>query len=70
MSLFNIETTAFCLLNKKLENIGKEVENFQYDTGALKIRLAGLRERVKEQGKFLKNYLESEVADRGKLFYK
>lgn len=58
------------LANKKLENIGREVENFQYDTGTLKIRLAGLRERVKEQEKFLKNYLESEVADRGKLFYK
>jgi hypothetical protein len=58
------------LANKKLENIGREVENFQYDTGALKIRLAGLRERVKEQQKFLNNYLESGVADRGKLFYK
>ena len=58
------------LANKKLENIGREVENFQYDTGGVKSRLAGLKGRVKEQQLFLKNYLESSVADRGKLFYK
>ena len=57
------------LANKKLDNIGREVENFQYDTGTLKSRLHKLSERVKEQQVFLKHYLESSVADRGKLFY-
>ncbi len=58
------------LANKKLTNIGRQVENFQYDTGAIKKRLYALNERAKEQQVFLKRYLESSVADRGKLFYK
>lgn len=58
------------LANKKLTNIGRQVENFQYDTGAIKKRLHALNERAKEQQAFLKRYMESAVADRGKLFYK
>jgi Transglutaminase-like superfamily len=58
------------MANKKLDDIGRVVENFQYDTGNLKSRLSNLKIKVKEQQDFLKKYLESSVADRGRLFYK
>ncbi len=58
------------IANTKLNNIGREVENFQYDTENLKSRLDALKRRVREQQYFLKHYLESSVAERGKLFYK
>jgi hypothetical protein len=55
---------------KKLDQIGRSVENLQYDTGPLQKRLDALALRVKEQQLFLKQYVESSLADRGKLFYK
>ena len=55
---------------KKISHIGESVENVQYDTGSIKDRLDRLSARVAEQQFFLKQYLESRVADRGKLFYK
>jgi hypothetical protein len=55
---------------KKLDNIGRSVENFQYDTTELKNRLTALATRVQDQQKFLMRYVESSIADRGKLFYK
>ena len=58
------------MANKKLNNIGRQVENFQYDTENLRNRLDALNKRVREQQLFMKHYLESSVADRGKLFYK
>ncbi|MBC7510454.1 MAG: hypothetical protein H7320_17155 [Ferruginibacter sp.] len=54
---------------KKINHIGESVENVQYDTGSIKERLNHLFARVAEQQFFLKQYLESSVADRGKLFY-
>lgn len=53
---------------KNMEQMGGAVENFQYDTGALKERLAVLRGRVKEQQSFLKRYLAGSIPERGKLF--
>lgn len=58
------------IANNKLNNIGREVQNFQYDTENLKSRLDALKKRVREQRYFLKYYLESSVIERRKLFYK
>ena len=55
---------------KKLDQIGRSVENLQYDTAPLQKRFDALKQRVKEQQNFLKQYVESSLADRGKLFYK
>jgi hypothetical protein len=55
---------------KKLHQIGKSVENLQYDPVPIQKRLAALTLRVREQQHFLKQYVESSLADRGKLFYK
>ncbi|MEP7141534.1 MAG: transglutaminase-like domain-containing protein [Ferruginibacter sp.] len=55
---------------KKLEQMGKAVENFQYDTGTIKDRFTFLSGRVQEQQSFLKRYLETSVAERERLFYK
>jgi hypothetical protein len=55
---------------EKIGRMGQSVENFQYDTGELKNRLDALAKKVQEQKKFLKQYCESSIADRGKLFYK
>lgn len=61
----NLISSAF----KKLDKLGEKIENVQYDAGMLKSRLSALSTKVLEQQKFLKKYLESSVADRGKLFY-
>ncbi|MEO5891498.1 MAG: transglutaminase domain-containing protein [Ferruginibacter sp.] len=55
---------------RKIEQMGKAVENFQYDTGAIKSRLLLLSGRVKEQQNFLNQYLATGPAERPKLFYK
>lgn len=56
--------------NKKLDKIGQSVENFQYNTEGVKNKIDALHLRVQEQQHFLKQYIQSSVADRGKLFYK
>lgn len=55
--------------NKKLDNIGQSVENFQYNPEGIKKSINALTIRVQEQQHFLKQYIQSNVADRGKLFY-
>ena len=55
---------------EKLDEMGKAVENFQYDTGSIKSRLSGLSARVEEQQNFLKRYLATPVPERVKLFYR
>ncbi len=55
---------------RKLRQIGKTVENLQYDPAPIQKRLDALTLRVKEQRHFLHQYVSSGVADRGKLFYK
>lgn len=56
--------------NKKLNEIGQGRENFQYDTEAIRERLAALKKRVHEQQVFLKSYLAGDMNQRRKLFYK
>ncbi len=56
--------------NKKLDNIGQSVENFQYNTESIKKSISALTIKVQEQQHFLKQYIQSSLADRGKLFYK
>ncbi|MEO6721337.1 MAG: transglutaminase domain-containing protein [Ferruginibacter sp.] len=56
--------------SEKVNKIGKSKQNFQYDTGELSSRLIALTRRVQEQKDFLRRYLNSNVADRGKLFYR
>ncbi len=55
---------------KKLEQIGKVKENFQYDTGELLERMNSLSKKTAVQQAFISSYLNSDIADRGKLFYK
>ncbi len=54
---------------KKADGVGKAMEDFQYDTGTLKEKLERLQKKVMEQDGFLRQYTESSVADRGRLFY-
>lgn len=54
----------------KLDKIGKSVENYQYDTGALKDRLNALATKVQRQKDFLQRYFAVEKTEREKLFYK
>jgi hypothetical protein len=54
---------------EKVNKIGRMSQNFQYDTGELSNRLSALTKRVQEQQDFLKRYITSNVAERGKLFY-
>ncbi len=55
---------------KKIDKIGRSVENLQYDTGALKNKLDILTGRVQEQLDFLKRYFAADMQERGKMFYK
>lgn len=54
---------------EKLDQMGRAVENFQYDAGTIKTTIATLEERVNKQQLFLKQYLSGSLAERGKLFY-
>ncbi len=56
--------------NKKLDKIGQSVENVQYNTDGVRSRIGALHIRVQEQQHFLKQYMQSSLAERGKLFYK
>lgn len=49
--------------------IGKGRENFQYDTGNLKEKIAGLQKRLEAQRLFLTVYLKSDSIERDKMFY-
>ena len=55
---------------KKMDDVGRHVENFQYDTDGLKKNLDALSERVKEQKAFLKKYFAAGITEREKLLYK
>ncbi|MEO7769358.1 MAG: transglutaminase domain-containing protein [Ferruginibacter sp.] len=55
---------------KKLEQMGKEVENFQYDPSTLKEQIVVLAGRVQVQQNFVKQWLGTDVLDRVRLFYK
>jgi hypothetical protein len=51
-----------------LGQMGKVVENFQYDTGALRERVNALRKKVQAQQDFLNRYLNTARNERKKLF--
>lgn len=55
--------------NEKLRRLDIAENNFQYDTGDLKSRIAMLAKKVSEQQIFIAHYLSGSVAERGKLFY-
>lgn len=55
--------------DKRLNEIGAKVENFQYDTGVIKGRIGKLKERLLEQQRFLQHYLATIEKDRINLFY-
>lgn len=55
---------------KKMDDVGRHVENYQYDTDGLKQNLDTLSERIKDQKVFLKKYFAAGVAEREKLLYK
>ena len=54
----------------KLDQLGRGVENFQYNTESIQNTINMLSKRVQEQEVFLKHYVASSLADRGKLFYR
>lgn len=56
--------------HKKIQQIGKITENFQYDTGSLTQRLTSLNKRREEQMEFLKKYFSQAPDQREQLFYK
>ncbi|MFT3702568.1 MAG: transglutaminase domain-containing protein [Agriterribacter sp.] len=54
---------------KKLGEIGKIAENFQYDTQTLNQRLDAVSKRTEEQRTFLKKYLTAAILDKEKMLY-
>lgn len=54
---------------QKLDQIGLLVENFQYNTEAIRRQLLQLHTRYREQKAFLSRYLASETSERARLFY-
>lgn len=55
---------------KKIDQIGRGTENFQYDTGSLQQQITTLKDRVQVQRDFVKRYLASSMGERIKLFYR
>ncbi|MEO6730843.1 MAG: transglutaminase domain-containing protein [Ferruginibacter sp.] len=55
---------------KKIDQMGRVVENFQYDTGTLKERLTALKLKTEDQKNFLKQYVSTSIIERNKLFFK
>lgn len=53
----------------KINQIGKIIENFQYDTGSLLKQLDTLKRRTDEQMTFLQKYYDTAPGDREKVFY-
>lgn len=56
--------------NKKLDEIERSQATFTFSTEAERERLTTLNEKVKEQNKFLNQYLNTAKANRQSLFYK
>ncbi|HTN05310.1 transglutaminase domain-containing protein [Agriterribacter sp.] len=56
--------------NKKLDEMGLLVENFQYNTEGIRKKLASLSKRSEEQKEFLKKYLAAGPPERAQLFYR
>ena len=54
---------------KKLDEIGKIAQNFQYDTQSLRQRLDAVSKRTEEQRNFLKKYFAAAVPDKEKMLY-
>lgn len=54
---------------QKISQIGRVIENFQYNTEGLTQRLTKLTQRIQEQKDFLRQYFAQNVADRSRLFY-
>ena len=54
---------------KKLDEVDRSADNFQYDTELLRNRLKTLAERLLDQQLFLKRYLSVALTAREKLFY-
>jgi ribosomal 50S subunit-associated protein YjgA (DUF615 family) len=54
---------------KRMNEVGKKAENYQYDTDSLKDSLDNLSSKVKTQQEFLKKYFASAETERQKLFY-
>jgi len=67
--LFDSISNRLSSAYKKMNDVGKKVENFQYDTDGLKNNLDALAARVKEQSLFLKRYFASSITEREKLLY-
>ncbi|MFT3680650.1 MAG: transglutaminase domain-containing protein [Ferruginibacter sp.] len=67
--LFNAVDSLLTAAYKKLDEVGKTVENFQYDTDGLKLNLDVLSAKVQLQKGFLKRYFAVGLAEREKLLY-
>lgn len=56
--------------NKKLDEIGLLIENFQYNTEGIRKQLHSLGKHSEEQKAFLKKYLAATPGERPQLFYR
>ncbi|MFT3747776.1 MAG: transglutaminase-like domain-containing protein [Agriterribacter sp.] len=54
----------------RISKIGLIVENYQYNTSALQLKLDNLLKRSEEQKFFLKKYLTANIAEREQLMYR
>ena len=55
---------------RQIDQIAKERDNFQYDTGLLKDRIISLQKKLQEQREFLNLYLNSNPIERERIFYR
>jgi hypothetical protein len=69
ISELNNVDSLIATAHRKMESIGKKVENYQYDTDALKINLNSLKKKNEEQKEFIRLYFLSNDSERQKLFY-
>ena len=64
---FNTIDNLLAAALKKIETIGRVVENYQYDTDSLKSSIENLIAKLKQQKDFLKIYWGLSEGERAKL---
>lgn len=69
-AMLNAVSKGILDAHKKINQVGKITENFQYDTGSLAKKLDALNKRNEEQLLFLNKYFSTLPEARDQLFYK
>lgn len=68
-SMLNPISILLSSASLKLNQMGRKIETFQYDTGTIKSRISKLQERLQDQQHFLNLYFATIEKERIKLFY-